>query len=58
MRIIRVSPSAMTHRIARLLTLAALLYLAILLLLAAPSFFDPEFELVNESTQAVSVVAT
>lgn len=47
----------MMRRFAKALTLAALAYLAILLILAAPLFIDSGVELVNNATDAVSVVA-
>ena len=47
----------MARRILNILTLAALVFFTILVILAAPSFFDPEFEVVNESTVPVFVVA-
>ena len=47
----------MLRRISNILTAAAALFLFALLILAVPSFFDPEFEVVNNSSGAVSVVA-
>ena len=47
----------MNGRISKVLTVAATLFLAALLILAIPSFSDPEFEFVNNSSEAVSVVA-
>jgi len=48
----------MIRRIFNILTVAAVLFFIVLLILATPSFFDPEFEIVNNSSEAVSVVAT
>lgn len=48
----------MIRRIFNILTVAAVLFFIALLILATPSFFDPEFEIVNNSSEAVSVVAT
>ena len=47
----------MIRRIFNILTVAALLFFAVLVILADPSFFDPAFEVVNESTEPVFVVA-
>ena len=46
------------RRIANFLTIAAALFFFALLSLAIPSFFDPEFEIVNNTAEAVSVVAS
>jgi len=48
----------MIRRISNILTVAAVFYFIALLILATPSFFDPEFEIVNNASEAVSVVAT
>jgi hypothetical protein len=47
----------MFRRIFNILTVAALLFFGVLAILAAPSFFDPAFEIVNESSAPVFVVA-
>jgi hypothetical protein len=47
----------MIRRIFNILTVATALFFIVLLILATPSFFDPEFEIVNNSAEAVSVVA-
>lgn len=47
----------MIRRVFQFLTLTALLFFVVLVILAAPSFFDPAFEVVNESTEPVFVVA-
>lgn len=47
----------MIRRIFNILTAAAVLFFAALVILAAPSFYDPEFEVVNNSSEAVSIVA-
>ena len=47
----------MIRRISSILTAASLIFFAALLILAAPSFFDPEIEVVNSTSEAVSVVA-
>ncbi|WP_322522168.1 hypothetical protein SR882_04595 [Guyparkeria halophila] len=39
------------------LTIVALLYIALMVVLAVPSFFDPQFEIRNESAEPVSVIA-
>ena len=41
----------------KFLTVAAVLFFVGLVILAVPSFFDPVFEVVNESPEPVSVVA-
>lgn len=51
-------PFKVIPRIFNLLTVAAVLFFIALLILAIPSFFDPEFEIVNNASEAVSVVAT
>jgi len=43
--------------ISRFLKVTSVLFLGVLLILAAPSFFSPEFEVKNESPGAVSVTA-
>lgn len=48
----------MPVRNVNVLTLAAALFLLALLIIAVPSFLDPEFEVINESSEAVSVVAS
>lgn len=48
----------MIRRIFNILTVATVLFFIALLVLVAPSFFDPEFVVVNSSSEAVSVVAT
>jgi len=47
----------MNSRIAGFLSLAAVLFFSALVILAIPSFSDPEFKVVNHSPEAVSVVA-
>jgi hypothetical protein len=47
----------MLRSIFRHLTAAAAVFFVALLIFAVPSFFAPEFELVNRSSEAVSVVA-
>lgn len=47
----------MIRLIANGLTIAALLFLAGLAILAVPLFFDPAFEVLNESSETVFVVA-
>ena len=51
-------PRPMLRRIQNAFTVAGLLYLAAMAVLLAPSFFDPQFEIRNQSEQPVSVVAT
>lgn len=48
----------MILRIFNILTVVAVLFFIALIILAVPSFFDPEFEIVNNSSEAVSVIAT
>lgn len=45
-------------RISRLLTVAASVFLAAAVVVAIPSFAKPKFEIVNASSETVSVVAT
>jgi len=47
----------MIRRIYNILTIAAVLFFTALVILAIPSFFDAEFEIVNDSSEAVSVIA-
>jgi len=48
----------MLRRLYNALTIAALLFIAAaVVLVVAPSFFDPQFEIRNESDEPVSVVA-
>jgi hypothetical protein len=46
----------MMRRVFNILTAAAVAFLVALVILAAPSFFDPEFEIVNNAAEPVSVV--
>ena len=48
----------MSRRISTFFTLTAALFLTTALILAVPSFFDAEFEVRNQASDAVSVVAT
>lgn len=48
----------MIRRFFNFLTAASLVFLVALVILAAPSFFDPEIEIVNRTPEAVSVIAT
>lgn len=45
------------RRIFNYLTAAAAVFFLALLILAIPSFFDPEFAVVNNSSETVSVIA-
>jgi hypothetical protein len=47
----------MVQRIYTILTGAAVIFFAVLVILAIPSFFDPKFEIVNQTTEPVFVVA-
>ena len=47
----------MISRIFSTLNVAAVVFFIVLVILAAPSFFDPTFEIVNKSTTPVFVVA-
>ena len=47
----------MIGRVFNVLTVAAVIFFVVLAILAALSFFDPIFEVVNESTETVFVVA-
>jgi hypothetical protein len=47
----------MIRRIFNVLTAASLIFFVVLVILAAPSFFDPEIEVVNSTSEVVSVVA-
>lgn len=47
----------MQNRVFRYLTIASLLFFALVMMLAIPSFLDPEFEVINHSPGVVSVVA-
>ena len=48
----------MLRSISNILTALAAMFFVALLVLAVPSFFDPEFEVFNNASEAVSVVAT
>ena len=48
----------MIKRISNVLTAASLIFFGALVILAAPSFFDPEIEVLNSTEEAVSVIAT
>ncbi|MCW5586868.1 MAG: hypothetical protein KIS75_12105 [Chromatiales bacterium] len=47
----------MLSRISKALTAASILFFLALVIFAIPSFFDPEFEVINRSSETVSVVA-
>ena len=47
----------MTGRIFNVLTAASLIFFVALVIMAAPSFFDAEIEVVNNTSEVVSVVA-
>ncbi len=47
----------MLRRLYNILTVVALVFFAGLAVLVAPTFFDPQFEIRNQSEQSVSVVA-
>ena len=47
----------MIRRLFNVLTIASVLFFVVLAILAAPSFFDPVFEVVNRSNEPVFVVA-
>lgn len=46
----------MIDRIFRYLNVVAVIFFVALVILAAPTFFDPEIEVINNSSEAVSVV--
>ncbi|MEQ8230631.1 MAG: hypothetical protein RKL32_02875, partial [Gammaproteobacteria bacterium] len=48
---------SLLRRFDRLLTVCALLFLGLLVILVVPSFSAPAFELVNEASEPVTVVA-
>jgi len=50
------APPAVRILLARILTGAAAIFLIILVMLAIPAFRDPQFEIVNESSEVVTVV--
>ncbi|HPE80476.1 MAG TPA: hypothetical protein PKZ35_10755 [Gammaproteobacteria bacterium] len=47
----------MLSRISKALTAASILFFLALVIFAIPSFFDPEFEVINRSSETVSVFA-
>ncbi len=47
----------MIQRLSTILTIAALLFLVVLLIFAAPSFLKPSFRIVNRSGEPIHVVA-